>query len=153
MDALLTKIIEKQRCKSFDEMLEIFRSLDDRGYDLPPRFAVLKARAIQVANNSHGYTLEDTEQCLLKAIKDDENYIDAYIELAFYYYAVVDDARKALLFFDQAICRSKSCLREALTGKAKSLTDLGRSKDALTCLRDQVIDEADFELIRKELVG
>jgi hypothetical protein len=152
MDTRLEKIIDKQKHKDFDEMLKIFRGLDDCEYELSPRFAVLKSVAIQLSDNSYGYSLQDAEHSLLDALKSDENYINAYIELAYYYYAVDDDAQKALIFFDQAISKSKGYLREAIIGKAKSLVDLDREKEALLCLNERFVNESDFELIRKEIL-
>lgn len=153
MDVFLEKIIEKQSIRDFNEMLRLFRELDNHGYSLPPRFAVLKACTIQVADNSYGYSLHDVELCLLEVINNDENYIDAYLELGFYYYSIEDDCEKALKCFSNAIDKSTNHLREAIIGKTKSLADLHRHTEALACLDEKLIDEKYFELIRKELCG
>jgi tetratricopeptide (TPR) repeat protein len=88
---------------------------------------------------------------LLEAIENDENYVPAHIDLGFYYYAVEDDSEKALGYFEQAINKSASHLREAIIGKAKALADLDRHQEALACLNGNVIADADFGLIREEL--
>lgn len=85
MKALLAKIIEKQKLKDFDGMLEIFRELENHNYLLPPRFAVLKSCAIQLTDDTYDYDLRDAELCLLEAIENDENYVPAHIDLGFYY--------------------------------------------------------------------
>ena len=153
MDTRLEEIIEKQKHKDYNGMLRVFHELDKCGYELPSKFALLKSCAIQLSDDSI-YILQDAEQCLLDVIKNDEYYIEAYIDLAFYYYAVEDNSEKSLSFFDQAISRSKNCLREAIIGKAKALADLNKIKESLTCLDDEkLIDETDFELIRNEING
>lgn len=151
MDTRLCEIVEKKNSRDFDGMLRVFRDLDDDKCILPPRFAVLKARAIQVAGDSSGYMLPDVECCLLEVIDADDSYLDAYIELAYYYYAVADDSEKALVFFDRAASLSRGCLRDAVIGRARSLADLGRLQDALACLDERVFDNSELDLLKREL--
>ena len=83
--------------KRYDDALNLF---DEKIHDniLHPYLCVLKGRLIQMSNGSK-YGLEDAVKMFKKAIELDEEYIDAYTELGFYYFAVGNDNPNVLKVF------------------------------------------------------
>jgi len=99
---------------------ETLREIDAALEDCPSvKLWILRGDAIQLSNSSD-YTLADAEQSYERAIELDPSSSDAYESLGYFHYAVLDDAAKALTFFERAIAlgggeSAEGGLREALS--------------------------------------
>ncbi len=71
-----------------------------RSEALSPRLHVLKATCLQLSEDEH--TLAEVESALRDAISVDDAYVDAHLELGWYYLNVLDDAPKAKAEFERA---------------------------------------------------
>lgn len=80
------------------ELAEL-RNMDECA--LTPRMFVRKAILLQFEDAPDG-TPDEIEAALKSALERDDKYIEAYIELARYYYALLDDSRTAKVYFLKA---------------------------------------------------
>lgn len=102
-----------------------------------PRLLVMRAQLTQLQDTEEEPpTLADAKADLKLASQLDEVSPAPLIELAYFTYAIDDDARGASRLFRGAIARCRELLREALLGQAKALTELGREGEALACLAE-----------------
>ncbi|HEY0515453.1 MAG TPA: hypothetical protein VGH73_26405 [Thermoanaerobaculia bacterium] len=109
--------------ENFDEVLEVLAGIE-RSRPLAPRELVLRSRCIQLASGTGVPPLEEAEQALREALEDDDEYVPAILDLAWYYHAVEDDPAKALPWFERAHELSRQNLTEAVAGKADCLEEL-----------------------------
>lgn len=121
---------------NFNGLAAYFKRIENTGVDLPPYLLVLKARIIQLAEESADYTLEDVEESLLQAIQIEPDNLAAYIELGYFYYAVADQSDRSLSFFERAQEYAEKSLLSAMLGKAKALVDIGKSDEAVYFLNN-----------------
>jgi tetratricopeptide (TPR) repeat protein len=96
---------------------------------------VLKGRFIQLGSEAVACSLNDAEVSFLKALEIDEDYVPALVDLAWFYYAVMDDSTKALPLFERAIKVSIHQITEAVEGKMKCLEELRSPEEARGFLR------------------
>jgi len=82
------------------EELTDLRGIPDQA--LTPRMLVRKAILLQFEDTADG-TPQEVEAALEAAIERDDNYIEAYIELGHYYFAVQDNAQRARSSFLKAL--------------------------------------------------
>jgi hypothetical protein len=105
---------------------------------LAPHELVMKGRYIQLSSEGP-QTLGDAERAFLTALELDPDYVPAILELAWFYYSVLDQPSRALPFFENAYRMSLNHLREALKGRAESRAELD--------------SQASFEQLLGELAG
>jgi tetratricopeptide (TPR) repeat protein len=104
-----------------------------------PHLLVMRADLISLQEDEEGEpTLEDAKADLERAVALDEDSPAALTELAYYAYEIEDDARTALKHFQKAVRLCRSLLKDALTGQAKALSELGRDVEALECLAQAI---------------
>lgn len=106
---------------------EYFRSAE--GESLTPKLLVEKSRVIQASDGFSGYCLDDAERLLRDAISIDENCLDAYLELAHYYFSVKGDSETAMTYFSELARRAENYLAAALHGKEMVLSDFDNHAD------------------------
>lgn len=139
---------------SFDALCRLFASAPVA--TLTPPLLLEKARAIQLAEDSAGLTLDDARSSIRQATMLAPHLPDAWIELGHFYFAVDDDAAQALVAFHQArACMKPGAVSNDLTlGEAKALVDAGRSSEALALVDKFPAKDASAELLQfhKELV-
>lgn len=141
---------ELWRDEKFDEAVEELLRIG-RARELTPLELVLKGRFIQLGSEAVAGTLADAEQAYREALEIDENYVPALIELAWFYYAVLDETAKALPFFERAIEVTRAQLSEAVEGKVKCLEELQSSNAARTFLSQVSRDALDVKAIEGKL--
>ena len=88
-----------------------------------PQLHVLEGRLIQLAKSREGIELNEVEDAFKEALKIDDTYIEAYLELGWFYLNVQNDAVKAKEFFDEAEGLSRNQLLETLEGKLKCVAE------------------------------
>jgi Tfp pilus assembly protein PilF len=74
--------------------------------------------------------LSDAQKALELALEIDPKSVEAILELAHFYSAVLDQEREAEKLFDQAVQRCSEFLEEAYRGKIQSLVSRGKSVEA-----------------------
>jgi tetratricopeptide (TPR) repeat protein len=74
--------------------------------------------------------LSDAQKALELALEIDPKSMEAILELAHFYSAVLDQEREADKLFDQAVQRCSEFLEEAYRGKIQSLVSRGKSVEA-----------------------
>jgi len=107
--------------RDFDGALEELAVLESQR-SLTPAELVLKGRCIQLGSEQ-APALVEAEKAFTEALRLDEGYVPALLELAWFYYAVEDDSARALPLFEKAIALSQERLTEAVIGKARCLEE------------------------------
>ncbi len=139
MTSLLSKIYYLCNVRQYDNALEILHTTKEKL--LSPDFLVLKGICIQLTSQEQ-YQLLDAETAFKEAITKeaitiDSRFVEAWIELGWFYLNVKDDAIHAISFFQMAI--EISCeqitytegnlelyceqITEAIIGKARCLIE------------------------------
>ena len=83
---------------------EILRAIEGALAERPddPNLWVLRGDAIQLSDGD-GYELADAERSYREAIRRAPQHAAAHTELGYYYFAVMDDAARALPWFRRAV--------------------------------------------------
>ncbi|CAN5506931.1 hypothetical protein BH11PSE7_BH11PSE7_06020 [soil metagenome] len=153
-DSLAAQVAALANTGSFDALCRLFASAPVT--TLTPPLLLEKARAIQLAGDSAGLTLDDARSSIRQATMLAPHIPDAWIELGHFYFAVDDDAAQALVAFHHArACMKPGVVSNDLTlGEAKALVEAGRSREALALVDVFPAKEASAELLQlhKELV-
>jgi tetratricopeptide (TPR) repeat protein len=118
-------LIENQ---DYDGALEILDTIESQR-PLTPAELVQKGRFIQLAFE-RAPELSEAEKAFTEALRFDESYVPALLELAWFYYAVEDDSARALPLFEKTIDLAREQLTEAVIGKARCLEEVETSKAA-----------------------
>ncbi len=100
------------RAKAAIELAEI-RRIDER--ELTAQTLVRKAILLQFEDSPDGYP-QEIEEALQSALRLDERYIDAYVELGRYYYAILDDSQTAKAYFLKALSLLKDFGEQTIQG-------------------------------------
>jgi tetratricopeptide (TPR) repeat protein len=85
---------------------------------------LLRGRSIQLSSETSPYELEDAEKSYLSALELDSENVEARLELGWYYFAVQDDAQRALQYFQAAIVVANRQLAEGLDGKQQCESEI-----------------------------
>jgi tetratricopeptide (TPR) repeat protein len=117
---------------------------------LTPREWILRSRAIQLSSGTEIPPLEEAERALQQALEDDDEYIPAILDLAWYYYAVEDDAAKALSLFERAYELSRQNLIEAISGKMEALEELESAREAVAFFKKAIRETVRLEDLDEE---
>ncbi len=115
-------------------LIHFFRSLSD-DTELGADELVAKGRAILLGPEDNPFSLEDAERAFAEALEAAPTYVPALLELAWYYYAVQDDSRRALPLFERALEISRWSLTEAARGRAGCLAETETPVAAALSLR------------------
>lgn len=92
----------QQRIRSKDIGLALLEIQElERTAKVSPRLLVLKAMCLQLSKEDG--PLEDVESALQEALSLDDEYVDAYLELGWFLYAVQDQTAQAQAAFDRAL--------------------------------------------------
>ena len=132
-----SRLVDLLSHQKYDQALD-FLSRTESERDLTTAELVAKGRCLQLASDLAGGSLADARDAFLKALEVDPEYVPALIELAFFYYAVEDDAEKALPLFDRAIEISRAQMTDAVVGKSDCLEELQSKAVAAAFVRDLV---------------
>jgi tetratricopeptide (TPR) repeat protein len=127
-----SQIESLMRSNSYDEVCRLFRDFGDG--DLSWELLLRKAAAIQLAENSSGYQLDDARSALEQAAQKSSQ-AQAWIDLGHFYLAVDDKPAEALECFAKAQDVCSAIVADLAAGKAKALKDLGRDDEALDALK------------------
>ncbi|MBS1515538.1 MAG: hypothetical protein JSS63_10915 [Bacteroidetes bacterium] len=84
----------------YDEIITLIDSTDPRFID--SELLVLKGDCIQLGENNP-YELSHVEESYIQALRLDPSYVDAYMELGFFYYNVLDREKEAKNIFTLAL--------------------------------------------------
>ena len=95
----------------------------------------MRCRYIQLSSGTKIPPLEEAERALRQALEDDDEYVPAILDLAWYYHAVEDDPAKALPLFERAYELSRQNLTEAIAGKVEALEELAFPGEAMEFFR------------------
>jgi len=107
----------------FDQVLEVLSGIE-RSRPLTPRELVLRSRCIQLASGPGVPPLEEAAKALRQALEEDDEYVPAILDLAWYHHAVEDDPATALPLFERAYELSRRNLTEAVDGTSDCLEEL-----------------------------
>lgn len=95
---------------------------------------ILLGDLIQLQETGNAPPLDDARAAYQKATELDADSPRPWIELAYFLYAVENDAASAARAFDKALGLCQLSLQEALMGKAKTLLESGTEREGLACL-------------------
>lgn len=122
------------KSKKFDLAANIFRK--NENFILDSSLLIIKATVIQLAENSNFYSLDDARNSLILAtILDDDN-INAWNELGYFYYSVDDNAKEALLCFKKSISLAQQLYISSSAGIAKVFAELDDLPSAISYLKN-----------------
>lgn len=93
------------------------------GRPLTPAELVLTGRCI-LDTTGGDLGLEDVEGAYLRAVHADGDFIPALLDLGWFYYAVMDEAARALPLFDRVLELTGGDHGEAADGRTKCLEEL-----------------------------
>lgn len=108
--------------KHYDEIVDIINA--DKSLAVNPIGLTIKGRCLQLC--SRGASLKEIEKCFIKAISLDPNYVDAMIELGWFYCNVRDLPDKAKYWFREARRIVRQQAAEIRKGMASSGTDVDK---------------------------
>lgn len=108
--------------RSDEALLALEEARTHRSLDVPE--LVLRGRCIQLASEGNALDLSDAEASFLEALTKDPVNVPALLELGWFYFAVEDDATRALPFFEKAALLSRQHLTEAEDGVAQCLEEV-----------------------------
>lgn len=129
-------------------LVSFYRELEN---DVLPECLLLdKARIIQLTEGG-GYALDDVERVLREVIEMAPDYSVAYMELGYFYDAVMDDARHALDVFSQGVSVAESNLRDLCLGQAKALLGLGQCEEALAIVQKYANADERYAFLLEEI--
>jgi Flp pilus assembly protein TadD len=130
----LSAIRKHWRAQRFGLALEeVQRLLEERPDNA--QLLVMRASLTQLQDDEDGIpTLDDARADLKRAVALDEDSPTPLIELAYFLFAIDDDAESASKYFQKAIKLCQSLLKEALLGQAEACSELGRESEAVDCL-------------------
>ena len=130
-----------------DEALALLRRRE-KARALSASELVSKGMLLQVARDEHD--LGEARSALEEALKLDDEYLPALLELAFFYHMVDDDSARALPLFEKANEISLASLAEALEGTARCLEEL-ESPEAAERFLARAKEGIDVEAIRRKI--
>lgn len=122
---LLRELGSLAQAADYDGALETLTRLEF-GRRLDPRELVLKGRCVQLGSGQL-FDLNDAEKCFLDALDLDPEYVSALLELGWYYFAVQNDAARALPFFEKGVALAREGLQEAENGVAQCLEEISEA--------------------------
>jgi len=99
----------------FDEVLRLLAATEERR-PLEVHELILRGRAILLAEGGEGDPVEDAEAPFLEVLRRDPRNVEANLELGWLYFAVADDPKRALPYFERAKAELESALAEAEKG-------------------------------------
>jgi tetratricopeptide (TPR) repeat protein len=134
----------------YQEALSLIEKVEQEGLQglLNPEVLVLKGCCIQLDDEETPYELADAEHAFEQALKIDEKFTPAIIELAWFYLNVLDDAVRAAPLFERAINLHKLMLTEAVIGMAKCLSETKTkdiAKEYLEEIANSLLDPAQIQ--------
>ncbi len=121
----LDEQLSTARAEAASELAEL-RGVEERA--LTARSLVRKAILLQFDDDPNG-TPEEIEATLQAALQKDDRYIEAFIELGRYYYAVQDDSRTGRMYFLKALGLLRSFCEETIRGLVDCDEELSPQKD------------------------
>lgn len=154
MTEKLRDVLRLVREQKYNDALDVIEELQEAG-PIPPSLLVQKGILIQLSENS-SYTTSDVEKAFAEALKIDEDYVEAINELAYFYYAVLDDAAKAKPLFERAYEICKSQMTEAVTGFANCIYETdGRDKalEFVNSVLHEPLDMEEITTLKQELMA
>jgi tetratricopeptide (TPR) repeat protein len=136
--------------EKYDDAVQVFIECEKKpepaAYDL-----VWKGFAILMASEDCPLSLEDVEAAYKRAIDEDDAYIDAYIELAYFYLNVMDNAKEAKPYFEKVLDMSRQNATESISGIAQCIGELSSEKKGLDYLKQNMkLDLIEERLERAE---
>jgi hypothetical protein len=124
LDTLAVLIQEKR----FDEALSLISSIE-KSRNLTFSELLLKGRSIQLASGNGTPPLGEAERAFIQILEQDGDYVPALLELGWFYFAVENDAMRAMPLFERAISLSLEQLKEAIRGKKECLEELRQGEE------------------------
>lgn len=133
LSEIFHRIAMSMKAENFDLALSTYRGLEDEF--LPSNMLVMKSTAIQLAEYSHGYTLQDAREALFFALELDPENPEILMELGYFHYAVDDNPKEAIPFFEKAISNSRNIYRDSIVGAVNARLELGMKSEAKEVVR------------------
>ena len=121
----LDEQLRTARTEAASELAEL-RKVEERA--LTARSLVRKAILLQFDDDADGAPRE-IEAALQTALQKDDKYIEAYIELGRYYYAVLDDSQTGRMYFLKALSLLRSFGEETIRGLVECDEETSPQKD------------------------
>ncbi|UXY54038.1 tetratricopeptide repeat protein [Pseudomonas tohonis] len=138
------KISRLMKEKSFNLVIEEYKNLKNE--QLTPCLLIMKSTAIQLAEDSQGYTLDDAKEALFSALALDPENPETLMELGYFYYAVEDNTQNSITFFDDAAKKSRKILLNSIMGGINARLELGLKSEAKGVMRMYTNFEDDMKI-------
>lgn len=151
MEILLEKIHILYKSGKYDEAVTILEEIEKQGM-LNPAILVKKGNCVLLGSGER-YSLSDVEKMYKKALSIDNKYVEALIELGYFYLNVMDDAKHAKPYFQNAIDCLRDSMTESIIGMSKCISEIDSDEKALQFLNDVLsvtIDSAKINTQKKE---
>lgn len=140
----LKKISTLMKEKSFDLAIGEYKILKHE--QLTPSLLIMKSTAIQLAEDSQGYTLDDAKEALLSALALDPENPETLMELGYFCYAVEDNTLESISFFDDAAKNSRKIFLNSIIGGINARLELGLKSEAKRAMHMYTNFEDDIKL-------
>jgi tetratricopeptide (TPR) repeat protein len=125
---IILKIKEYMKNKKFDEALNLIEEIPETYFTSD--FYLLNGICIQLADNKN-YNLSDVEDSFLKALELEPNSIDIKLELAWFYFNVMDQPKKAEDYFKEILENIRIKTVESIEGIIKIALDEDKFTDTI----------------------
>jgi len=113
------------RKQDFDGACKLFRTVD--ASTLPAGLLMERSRAIQLAHDPAGLTLDDARSSLVLATSVEPGCLQAWVDLGHFYFSVDNNFSKALKVFREARSRAEVLMNDLAAGEAKAMEALRRA--------------------------
>ncbi|HUS10907.1 MAG TPA: hypothetical protein VMZ30_10605 [Pyrinomonadaceae bacterium] len=136
----------------YDDALRIIRGAEKECF-ASPALLVWKARCLLLTDNPTG-TMDDVQRSLEQALKVDNEYLAALVDLAYFHLNVMDNPQAALPMFRRALSLFTQIATETIVGLGEAISETDSSESALEFLEsnaDIKIDASKLQELTMEL--
>jgi tetratricopeptide (TPR) repeat protein len=152
MKDYLAQVRQFYDSEKYDEALRVIVEAEEQAC-VSPALLVWKSRCLLLADNPSGDPT-DSKTSLERALKLDDEYLPALIDLAYYYLNVMDDPEAALPIFRKALSLSTENATEIILGLGECISETDSPRVALEFLEknaELMINSSKLQELKMEL--
>jgi hypothetical protein len=132
---MLTQVYKLRNNGNTKGAVQLLKDLEQQRL-LYPKVLVLQYLYL-ITTDFSNESLSDLENILMDALKIDDNYLPALVELAYLKLVVQNNPGQALPLFEKANEIARSNITETVIGQAQCIAELQSSEAAIAFLEDQ----------------
>lgn len=153
MKKYLDEVKQLYQSEKYKDALSALNEIEKKGF-VHPTVLVWKSRCLQLTDDLSLVDLSEIEELLKEALKIDDEYLPALIDLAYFYLRIMDDAQKATPLFMKAFDLCIDDATEVVIGLGECISETKSPEAALEFLSKNEkldIDTKKIKELRDEL--